>query len=288
MAPSKKKKDINIDNGNKVEPLLRWAGGKRFLVNRLKKFVPSDLNDRVYREPFLGSGSLYFALQPKTAILSDANEHLINCYRFVRDRPELIADYLLQHGKLNCEEYYYLIREVYNRSKFSAAQTARFIYLNRTCFNGIFRVNLKGKFNVPYGWKEPPILPNRTWLRNASDALKNTTLKAASFEDSLEKASSGDFIYLDPPYPPLNGTSYFTHYTKDRFAEEDQKRLAELVNDLNTRGCLVMMSNADTPLIRDLFNQYHSFSLPVTRYISCKSKKHRVDELVITNYKIEI
>ena len=271
-------------NKRPIEPLLRWAGGKRFLVKRFQKFVPKDLYSRVYREPFLGSGSLFLALLPNKAVLSDANEHLIDCYRFVRERPELVADYLRQHGTKSCEKYYYEVRAVYNHSKFSAAQAARFIYLNRTCFNGIFRVNRKGKFNVPYGRKEPPILPDRKWLRLASEALKKAILDALPFEEALSPASADDFIYLDPPYPPLNGTSNFTHYTKDRFSETDQERLAETVYDLDARGCLIMMSNADLDLIWRLYKRFKISPLPVTRYITCKSKKHQVRELIITNY----
>lgn len=271
---------------DKIEPLLRWAGGKRFLVNRFRKFIPPDLYERVYHEPFLGSGSLFFALRPNKAKLSDANEHLINCYKFVREYPELIANYLLKHKNRNSEEYYYEVRKSYNRMSFSAAQAARFIYLNRTCFNGIFRVNLEGEFNVPYGWKENPIIPDKDWLHKASAGLKRVSLKSLPFEKALTAASSGDFIYLDPPYPPLNHTSNFNAYTKDRFSLDDHKRLAQIFYDLDNRGCLIMMSNADIPLIRKLFRRYNVFSLPVTRYITCKSKKHRVRELVITNYEV--
>ena len=278
LSPSKKNECI--------EPLLRWAGGKRFLVNRFIKFIPLDLHERVYREPFLGSGSLFFALRPNKAILSDANEHLINCYKFVREYPELIAHYLLKHKKRNSEEYYYEVRKNYNRLRFSAAQAARFIYLNRTCFNGIFRVNLGGEFNVPYGWKENPNIPDKDWLRKTSFALKRVALKSLPFEKALTTASSGDFIYLDPPYPPLNHTSNFTYYTKNRFSLDDHKRLAQIVYDLDNQGCLIMMSNADISLIRKLFRRYNVFSIPVTRYITCKSKKHQVRELVITNYEI--
>jgi DNA adenine methylase len=271
----------------KIEPLLRWAGGKRFLVNRFLKFLPNDMHERVYREPFFGSGSLFFALRPnERAILTDANEHLINCYMFVREYPELIADYLREHRKKDSEKYYYEVRKSYNRLGFSAAQAARFIYLNRTCFNGIFRVNLKGEFNVPYGWKDHPIIPDRDWLRKTSAALKNASLKSLPFQKALTKASPGDFIYLDPPYPPLNSTSNFTRYTKDKFSIKDHKLLAENVYQLDRKGCFVMMSNADIPAIRKLFRGFQINSLPVTRYITCKSVKHQVKELVITNYKI--
>ena len=238
MISQKNRRKTKTDDIH-IMPLLRWAGGKRFLVSRLKKFVPSDYKDRVYHEPFLGSASLFFSLHPERSVLSDANEHLINCYKYVRDNPILIADYLKEHGEKNSEKYYYEVRDIYNRSKPSVAQAARFIYLNRTCFNGIFRVNLSGKFNVPYGWKDSPILPDRTWLRNVSNFFKKATLNSDPFEKTLTLINADDFVYLDPPYPPLNGTSYFTHYTKDRFVEEDQRRLAEMVHCLNDLRCYI-------------------------------------------------
>ncbi len=284
-----RQRDLHGLNGKaapKIGPFLRWAGGKRQLRKILLNFLPEDMGQRTYREPFLGGGSLFFAIRPKTAILSDANEHLIRCYKFVRDEPGLVARYLHSHAAKDGEAYYYRVREEYNRSEFSAAQAARFIYLNKTCFNGIFRVNAKGKFNVPYGRKESPAIPSENDLIAIAGILKDTSLKASSYEKALENASKEDFIYLDPPYPPLNGTAYFTHYTKDRFSEEDQKTLAERVHELDRCGCMLMISNADTPLIRRLYRKYELVSLPVIRYLTCKSVRHKVKELVITNYEV--
>jgi DNA adenine methylase len=274
------------ESSGHIEPFLRWAGGKRSLVKHLQKFLPSNPLERIYFEPFLGAGSLFFALRPNIALLSDSNQCLIDCYTYVRDCPELIANYLCEHKIRNSERYYYEVRDKYNCSSRSAAQAARFIYLNKTCFNGIFRVNRKGKFNVPYGRKESPFLPDRKLLQSCSSALKNVLLKSTTFEEALATANKGDFIYLDPPYPPLNNTSNFTLYTKDRFNIDDQKRLAETVYELDARGCLIMMSNADIPLIREFYNKFIRHSLPVTRYITCKSIKHKVRELIITNYQI--
>ncbi len=282
--------DLDGLNGNavpKIGPFLRWAGGKRQLRKILLNFLPEDIGQRTYREPFLGGGSLFFALRPKTAILSDANKHLIRCYEFVRDEPGLVARYLQTHASKDGEAYYYRVREEYNRSEFSAAQAARFIYLNKTCFNGIFRVNAQGKFNVPYGRKESPAIPSDNDLVGIAGMLKNTSLKASSYEKALEDASEGDFIYLDPPYPPLNGTAYFTHYTIDRFSVQDQTKLADCVNDLDRGRCLFMISNADTPLIRRLYKKYELVSLPVIRYLTCKSIRHKAKELIITNYEVK-
>ena len=273
------------ENVATLKPFLRWAGGKVKILHRLTKNLPADVSERTYHEPFLGAGSMFFALKPSKAYLSDANTHLISCYEYVHYNPDRVYYYLKEHARKTCSAYYYYIRGLYNKSKPSAAQAARFIYLNKTCFNGIFRVNIDGEFNVPYGKKEPPFLPTLNQLRITSDLLWNAELSSQLFEESLQEVKKGDFVYLDPPYPPLNGTSNFTHYTKDRFNDIDQERLANLVHELNMLGALVMISNADTPLIRKLYKNFHLNPLSVTRTITCKKARHKVDELVITNYE---
>ena len=270
--------------GAAPRPFLRWAGGKRKLVTLLLEFVPEDVLDRQYREPFVGAGALFFALRPRSATISDANDHLIMCYEYVRDRPDLVHRYLVHHAARTSERYYYAVRSDYTQSGPSAAQAARLIYLNSACFNGIFRVNKRGEFNVPYGRKEPPVLPTRAALRTASCSLRSAAIRVSDYRKALADAESGDFVYLDPPYPPLNGTAYFTHYTPDRFGEGDQRRLAVAFRELHERGCLLMMSNADTELIRKLYDAFTIDELSVTRYVTCKRRKHRVKELVITNY----
>jgi len=286
--PDRQQDPHGANNGAvpKIGPFLRWAGGKRQLRKVLLNFLPADIAQRTYREPFLGGGSLFFAIQPKSAILSDANEHLIRCYEFVRNEPSLVARYLQTHAGRDTETYYYRVRDEYNRSLYSAAQAARFIYLNKTCFNAIFRVNSKGKFNVPYGQKKSPAIPDEDELNGIATILSNASLQAASFEKALAGTARGDFTYLDPPYPPLNGTAYFTHYTSDRFSEQDQKKLADSVHELDKAGCLLMISNADTPVIRRLYRRYELLSLPVTRFLTCKAVRHKVQELVITNYDV--
>jgi DNA adenine methylase len=218
-------------------------------------------------------------------MLSDLNAHLINCYREVRDHPSEVAALLRDHDSWNSSDYYYEQRATYNAdSASSPAQASRFIYLNRTCFNGIFRVNRKGQFNVPYGRKERPLLPTAKALRAVSDTLANANLSVADFTEALDSVRSGDFVYLDPPYPPLNGTAYFTHYTVDRFGVEDQTRLAAAVRELDQKGCRFLMSNADVDLVRELYGGFQMHELSVTRYITCSKTRHRVSELLITNY----
>lgn len=270
--------------GGPVPPFLSWAGGKHHLVKHLLTLLPADLNVRVYREPFLGAASLFFAALPNRAFLSDANAHLIRSFEFVRDNPGRVADCLAQHASNSSRRHYFHVRSDYNRLVFSCAQAARFIYLNKACFNGVFRVNRRGEFNVPYGRKDRLVLPSRAQLRRASCALKRARLSAAPFEKALEAAAPGDFIYLDPPYPPLNGTSFFRHYTTDRFDMSDHRKLSKYVRQLDARGCLVMITNADTPEIRRLYRGFNIISLSVIRYVTCKATKHRVRELVITNY----
>lgn len=265
-------------------PLLRWAGGKRFLLPTIIAHLPDDFHARRYFEPFLGSGSLFFFSRPTHAVIADANPDLISTYRYVKSSPETIARYLRTHRARDSKKHYYRIRNCYNCSRPSAAQAARFIYLNRTCFNGIFRVNQAGEFNVPYGYKENPVIPTLKHLRAASSQLRTATIRHSGYQQTLQLAKAGDFIYLDPPYPPLNGTSYFTHYTPDRFTVADQATLALSIHELSKRGCLIMMSNADSPLIRRLYTAFRQIRIDVTRYVTCKSRKHKVRELIVCNY----
>lgn len=253
----------------------------------MRKLLPSDFEQRTYREPFLGGGSLFFALQPSKAILSDANQHLIMAYNCVRDHPDLVYGYLLEHKRKDCEKYYYQIRELYNKKRNggdSVAQAARFIYMNKMCYNGIFRVNRAGIFNVPYGRYKTVSVPTREHLRKVSSVLQSKEIFAASFKNALEEVEKGDFIYLDPPYPPLNGTSYFTHYTSDKFDDKDQEKLSATVKDLDSLGCLVMVSNANKKNIRKLYRGYNIISLKVTRYITCNKVRHKVREIIIRNF----
>ena len=264
---------------------LRWVGGKSRIVSRLRRHVPRDYRLRTYHEPFLGAASLFLTLRPKSARLSDLNESLIRSFEHVRERPDLVARYLAKHKSLDSSSHYYATREQYNRlSQFSCAQAARFIYLNRTCFNGVFRVNKQGHFNVPYGKLKHPLFPRRSHLQRVSQALQNAKLRAVPYRKALDDAKAGDFVYLDPPYPPLNGTSFFRHYTRDLFNFADQEDLAHAAFQLRDRGCLVMMSNADLPVIRKLYKGMCMRRLEVTRWVTCKNVKHSVSELVITTY----
>jgi len=267
-----------------MKPFLRWAGGKRQILPMLLDNLPKDIHLLVYHEPFLGAGSLFLALLPHKAILSDLNKDLINCFYYIKTDPEEVGKHLYFFQEHTTKADYYKIRNDYNEGCISAIQAARFIFLNKTCYNGIFRVNMQGKFNVPYGSRNHPTLPNYEELMTISNVLKGVTLSSISYERAISETNINDFVYLDPPYPPLNGTSYFNHYTVERFPEEEQFKLAREVISMDIRGVKFMMTNSDTELIRDLYSQFNMVSIPVTRFITCKSTRHQVSELVIKNY----
>jgi DNA adenine methylase len=270
---------------SKPTPFLRWAGGKSKIVHLLSQFVPSESEYTSYIEPFLGSGALYFCLQPKYAILADVNIHLINCFQQVALQPQAVWLLLQTHLKKHSREYYYAIREIDLSEGTPLERAARFIFLNKTAFNGIFRVNRLGKFNVPFGPSTSgPAIPSEKHLVAASDALKNARLFAAPFEQTCQEALSGDFVYLDPPYPPLARSANFTHYTPDRFGMEDQNKVANIYKSLDRKGCKVMLSNSDQPQIRLLYPGYRITKLDVIRWLGSNGKRFHVDEIVVTNY----
>ncbi len=234
-----------------------------------------------------GAGSLFFRLTPSKAYLADNNKDLIDCYSAIKSNPELISKYLSQHLKNNSKEYYYKMRDKYNSCRLSTSKAALFIYLNKTCFNGIWRVNEKGYLNVPYGYKEPPLLPSKKELLEISKALSNAKLAHKDYKDTVTDTNEGDFIYFDPPYPPLNGTSFFTHYTKERFSKDDHAELASTAKELDKMGCFVMISNADIPYIKSLYkDSFNSYNLEVTRWVRSDGKRYKVGELIITNYEL--
>ena len=268
------------------EPFLRWAGGKRQLVHILRSELPKDISDRTYVEPFLGAGSLFFDVQPSEAILSDANESLIATYRQIKRSPKEVLLYLRKLIASHSSDHYYRVRKLYNsNARTSPEQAARFIYLNKTCFNGIFRVNVRGEFNVPKGSKEFVSAPSDDQLEAIRKALRRAKLNPCDYRQTLAAATERWFVYLDPPYPALNGTAYFTHYTADRFHNDQQKLLADECRRLHNLGALFLLSNADLPEIRKLYSGFRIESIPVRRYISCKGERLRVSELLIKNYE---
>ena len=278
-----------------IRPFLKWAGGKRQLLPELNKYIPKkSLSKYTYYEPFIGGGALFFNLQPKTAVINDSNYELINCYQVVRDSLDELIENLRSHK--HTENYYYKIREKdrcrdYKKMS-SVAKASRIIYLNKTCYNGLFRVNSQGQFNVPFGRYRNPNILDEEVLKAVSDYLKKTQVKILNvdFAEAVKDAKKGDFIYFDPPYDPVSNTAYFTDYDVKGFNQEEQQRLKEVFDDLTKRGCFVMMSNSDTKFIRNLYEEYQPGFKEVTATRNINSnglKRGRVDELVVINYKLE-
>jgi DNA adenine methylase len=269
-----------------LKPFLRWAGGKSRITKLLADYVPEKFNR--YWEPCLGSAALYFYLRPEKAYLSDSNSALIDCYNHVREYPEKIFNKLQEYRKRTSEDYYYEVRELYNKSSPSIEQSARFIYINKSNFNGIFRVNEKGRYNVPYGHKKSLAFPSLDEFKEISKLLKSAKTENHTFEQIISNKllKTNDFIYLDPPYPPLTTTSYFTHYTAERFTWDDQHKVANLADQLAHKGCFVMISNSDTEQLRKLYNNKHwnHYPLPVVRWVAANGSRIKVNEIIITNY----
>jgi DNA adenine methylase len=258
------------------------VGGKQGLAARLAKYLGPVADSSTYFEPFLGAGSVFLRVDARKAVLGDANGHLIEMYRSVRDHPREVARYVRAFALADSEDNYRQVRAEYNAARRGARRAAMFIYLNRACYNGVFRVNSKGKYNVPWGGKSRLLIPSRACLERMSEKLRTAELEAGDYRSVVRRARDGDTVYLDPPYPPLNGTAYFTHYTKDRFDAADQLAVARLARSLADRGCKVIVTNADTESIRALYDGWHIDTIDVPRYVTGK-RRYRVQELVITS-----
>lgn len=269
-------------------PFLKWAGGKSQLLNAITQSAPLAF-DR-YFEPFVGGGAVFFRLKSENpgleAQLSDSNADLINAYAAVRDTPEELFEVLAQHRKRHCEEYFYMVRAYEAASLSPVEQAARIIYLNKTCFNGLYRVNRSGRFNVPYGRYANPKIFDESSLRAASLALKQTKLKCCTFDEAVRTAREGDFVYFDPPYQPLNATSNFTSYTSAAFCQNSQALLKEVFDDLTRRNVRALLSNSDSPLIRRLYRGYNVRVVQAIRAINSNAEKRgKVNELLVSNYQ---
>lgn len=259
-------------------PVLKWAGGKGRLLAQYQPYFPTSY--KRYFEPFVGSAAVFFHLQPDQARLSDTNAELVNVYRVIQNRVEKLLHELAVHSEHNSKEYFYEVRATVPRGDIKKA--ARTIYLNRTCYNGLYRVNSKGGFNVPYGrYKNPRIVaPER--LRAASEALQGVQLDVAPFEDVEKLAKKGDLVYFDPPYQPLSATSSFTAYTRDSFGEVQQRELARVFKKLAKKGVHVMLSNSDAPFIRELYRDCTLIEVRAPRFINSKAdRREAIGELLI-------
>ncbi|MEI6499155.1 MAG: DNA adenine methylase [bacterium] len=271
-----------IQSTQKAKPFMKWVGGKTQLLSELTSLMPKSQYER-YFEPFLGSGALFFHVNPSIAILNDSNEELINCYKVIRDNVDELIYTLSQYT--NSKDHYYVVRAMHSNSA-SVERAARTIYLNHTCFNGLYRVNQKGEFNTPYGYYTKPKICNEDNLKAVSNVLQNISIQSGGYKESITQAQKGDFIYFDPPYLPVSKFSDFKRYTKDSFYDKDHVELANTFKELDSRGCHVMLSNSDHPLVYELFKSYDIKVVKAKRLINKDATKRGfVNELVIRNYE---
>lgn len=271
-----------------IAPFLKWVGGKRQLMPVIKGLIPKEYN--IYYEPFIGGGAVLFDLQPKRAVINDFNEELINVYKTIKEKPEELITDLKKH--INDSDYFYHIRALDrddNYEKLSKIKKAsRVIYLNKTCYNGLYRVNNSGEFNSPFGRYKNPNIVNETTIRAVSKYLNNNniTIINGDYEHALNGIKKGAFVYFDPPYHPVSASSNFTGYVQGGFDTSEQIRLKELCDKLTKKEVKFLLSNSATQFIEDLYSSYGIKYVKANRSINSKAKKRgEVDEVLIRNYE---
>ena len=262
-------------------PFLKWVGGKRQVLHELQKSIKKF--DGRYLEPFVGGGALFFELDSSNATISDTNRELIDCYVVVRDHVEELIETLKEH--VYEKDYYYKVRALDPDGLDSVSRAARMIFLNKAGFNGLYRVNNKGTFNVPFGRYKNPTLCDEDNLRGCSSALHNIDVVCASFDSVLDSARKGDFVYFDPPYVPVSDTAHFTSYQKNGFSEDDQKRLVDVFDELSRRHIHAMLSNSDVPWIHEHYRNHNIRIIKARRSVNSKANRRGfVGEVIVTNY----
>ena len=274
MAGQAVKKETSI----KAKPILKWAGGKTQMLGDIMPKIPENYGK--YIEPFIGGGALFFALNSNQSIIADSNPELINMYQQIANNVEKVIEYLHQYR--NTKEDFYSVREHDWRSLSKAEAAARTIYLNKTCYNGLYRVNKKGQFNVPFGNYKAPKLCDEEALYAASEALKRATIVCGDYQFVLkEYAKPGDFVFLDPPYLPISEYSDFKRYTKEQFYEEDHVELAKEVLRLHELGCHVILTNSNHPLVHELYAKYSIEVIQTKRYISSNGSRRKGEDVIV-------
>lgn len=270
-----------------IPTFLKWAGGKRRLISQIDPYLPFEVNR--YFEPFLGGGSMFFYIKqkynPKYCEISDINKDLIDTFVSVRDQPEELTKQLAYFKKRNSKKFYYETREKFNENKLSGLKrAAAFIYLNKTCFNGIYRVNSKGKFNVPYGRYTNPEIFSKETILSASKLLQNVTIKCQSYEKILSQINRGDLVYLDPCYDPLKRTS-FANYTPKRFSLTDRTKLSNFMNSLKKKEAFAILSNNNIKKVEDIYrnNGFNIHKIQAARSVNSNPLgRGKITELLIT------
>lgn len=276
----------------KGKPFVKWAGGKRQIILELKKFVPNKFD--CYYEPFIGGGALFFELAPRKAVINDSNKELMNVYEVLCCHNKFVkmCKVLNEYEALNSSEFYYKIRNQDREKGYvrmpDYKKAARTIYLNKTCFNGLYRVNKKGYFNVPYNKKDRVSTYDGENLLTIHMLLNmnDVTISCVDFEESVKSAKKGDFVYFDPPYD--SETHTFNSYTEEGFGKDEQIRLASVFKDLDKRGVKVMLSNHNTELVNELYKDFNINVIEAKRSINSKgNKRGKVFEVIITNYEVD-
>ncbi len=277
--------EVRTERVADASPFLKWAGGKGRLLAQYRRYFPPRERVRRYVEPFVGGGAVFFHLQHPQSRLADVNADVVEAYEVVRDEVEALIVALGEH--VNEEAAFYRVRDLDPAGLDRVQRVARLIFLNRTCFNGLYRVNREGRFNVPFGKYANPTICDAPGLRACSRALQGAELVVGDFEESTRDCGEGDFVYFDPPYVPVSATASFTDYAAAGFDEAAQRRLAEVYHELDRRGCLLMLSNSETPLVREIYagHGYPLVKMQARRAISADPQgRGLVSELLIINY----
>jgi DNA adenine methylase len=276
-----------------MKPLLKWAGGKRHIAEELRTKFPENWDSGTYFEPFIGGAAMFLSAVPKRAVVADVNKRLVHFYQFVKNSPSEFYSELQKISKNfnDClteekKDFYLKLRKNFNETQEDSLNSAVLLYaINKLCFNGLYRENASGGFNVPFGQKKSLPIMTLEDLQEVSKALEQTEILNSDFEVSVEKAISGDFIYFDPPYIPLGPSSSFTSYHSGGFDLADQERLADLMQKLSTKGIKAMCSNSDSELTHKIFGKLNIANISAPRMVSARaSGRGMINELVITNY----
>lgn len=272
-----------------LAPILKWVGGKRQLLDEISPLIPKKIT--TYVEPFVGGGAVLFNLQPQKAVINDLNEELMNVYKVVKNTPEDLLEALESHDQNNCEDYYYEVRALDRTDGYQSMsdieKAARIIYLNKTCFNGLYRVNQAGQFNAPYGKYKRPNIINKPAILAMSNYFNKNNIKImqGDYKKALKNLRKGSFVYFDPPYMPVSSSSSFTGYTERGFGQKDQIELKKICDKLNDQGIKFLLSNSDHSLIRDLYKNYDITTVQAKRAINSKGhKRGEINELLVKNY----
>lgn len=272
-----------------VTPVVKWVGGKRQILSEIKKYIPKNIS--TYYEPFVGGGAVLFDLQPSKAVINDVNGELINLYQVIKDNVESLIKDLGKHK--NESEYYYDVRSwdrdpAYYQGLSDVERASRILFLNKTCYNGLFRVNQAGQFNTPFGRYKDPNIQNSDTLRAVSRYFNEADIKLLNtdFEQAMKWCRRGSFVYFDPPYDPVSDSANFTGYSSGGFDRNEQIRLKELCDKLDNRGVKFLLSNASTEFIHDLYRDYNIEIIQAKRAINSKGNdRGEVDEVLVRNYE---